>query len=174
MGVVRLLLKPSPKYTPHPILNHAPPNSGVFYFQYMKPKTEKNCKTCGKAFKPRTTLDRYCSFGCTPKKADSGANRISRSKLKPKSAKQAKLDRQYSAARKAFLAMPENKFCAVYPHKRATEVHHKKGRKGYADEKEIPLIVDVRYFLAVSREGHEFIENNPKEAYAKGWSLSRM
>lgn len=90
------------------------------------------------------------------------------------SKKQAKLDRQYSAARRGFLMMPENKRCAVYPERPATEVHHKMGRRGFADDQEIPLVIDVRYFLAVSREGHEYIERNPKVARERGWTISRL
>lgn len=140
----------------------------------MRPNPYKKCKTCGKEFRARTTLDRYCSPICIPKKDEKPREPLKRSKLKPKSDKQAKLDRQYSAARAAFLAMPENKYCAVYPDKKATEVHHMKGRKGFADDKRIPLIIDVRFFLAVSHEGHRRIEENPKWAYENGYSLSRL
>jgi hypothetical protein len=141
----------------------------------LRPKTEKKCKTCGKSFRARTTLDKYCSGICTPKKENKPAGaKLSRNMaISPVSKKQAKLNRQYTAARKAFLSMPENKRCAVFPERPATEVHHKMGRRGYADEKEIPLIIDVRYFLAVSRQGHEYIERHPETSYERGWSLRR-
>jgi len=31
----------------------------------MKVKTEKKCKMCGKEFKIKTTLDKYCSVKCS-------------------------------------------------------------------------------------------------------------
>lgn len=58
------------------------------------------------------------------------------------------------------------------------DVHHKMGRIGYADEwareKDISLLLDVRFFLAVTRQGHEWIELHPEAAKAKGYSLSRL
>lgn len=60
-----------------------------------------------------------------------------------------------------------------------SDIHHKKGRgDGFADEwardNGITLTIDVRFFLAVSREGHQWIETHPTEAKAKGWSLTRL
>lgn len=49
----------------------------------------------------------------------------------------------------------------------ATEIHHMKGRSG-------ALLIDKRYWLAVSRKGHRFIEDNPKWAKDNGFSLSRL
>jgi len=56
--------------------------------------------------------------------------------------------------------------CAVYPEKRATEVHHKRGRGKFLN--------DVSTWLAVSREGHERIEANPLWARDNGFSESRL
>jgi hypothetical protein len=75
------------------------------------------------------------------------------------------LNAEYKIARLEFLA--ENKKCAVYPNLDSTEIHHKKGRIG-------KLLIDKRYFLAVSRLGHIFIENNPNIAREKGWILNRF
>ncbi|WP_262885687.1 hypothetical protein [Myroides sp. LoEW2-1] len=36
------------------------------------------------------------------------------------------------------------------------------------------LFLDTRYWLAVSREGHRMIEENPKWAKEKGYSLNRL
>lgn len=47
------------------------------------------------------------------------------------------------------------------------DIHHKKGRIG-------SLLSDKKYFLAVCREDHEWIENNPKEAKKLGFSLNRL
>lgn len=84
----------------------------------------------------------------------------------------------YEKAREEFFSDPLNKFCRVFPGKLATEVHHKKGRNGYADkwakDNDIPLLIDKRYFLPVSRDGHNKIEKNPDWAYALGYSQSRL
>jgi len=101
-----------------------------------------------------------------------------RTAIPKKSHKKAKYDKKYSAIRKEFLAKNSN--CAVYPHRKATEVHHKKGRQhdifadDWARENDIPLLVDVRFFLAVSREGHNEIEEHPNWAKKKGFSLDRQ
>ena len=61
-----------------------------------------------------------------------------------------------------------------------SDIHHKKGRSinSYADqwakENDIPLFIDPRFFLAVSRVGHKKIETHPKWAKANGYSLSRL
>ena len=59
--------------------------------------------------------------------------------------------------------LPENKYCPVAKLifnevLLCTEVHHKAGRKG-------KLLNYVPYWLAVSRKGHNWIHDNPKEAY---------
>lgn len=60
----------------------------------------------------------------------------------------------------------EGKRCPITGGK-ATEVHHMKGREG-------ALLNDTKYWLAVSREGHIRIENNPEWAKEMGYSLSRL
>jgi hypothetical protein len=83
------------------------------------------------------------------------------SKLKPVSDKRAIENKTYSTLRKVFL---EGKMCAVYPHLRATEVHHTNKRNG-------ERLNDLHFWLAVSREGHEYIHANPIESKEKGWLL---
>jgi hypothetical protein len=74
-----------------------------------------------------------------------------------------KLD-AYAERRRAFL---HNKRCAVYPHLKATEIHHMRGRVG-------ALLLDQRYWLPVSTEAHVRITNNPKWAIKAGYSLPRL
>jgi hypothetical protein len=69
----------------------------------------------------------------------------------------------YNAEVKVWL---KGKPCAVYPDQIATQCHHKKGRIG-------KLLLDKRYWLPVSNDGHEWINNHPLEAIAKGFSLLR-
>ncbi|MCZ2084847.1 MAG: hypothetical protein LC112_11295 [Flavobacteriales bacterium] len=73
---------------------------------------------------------------------------------------------QYNADVKIFLAKPENKFCPVTG-KETNQVHHKKGRIE-------SLLLDQRFWLAVSDDGHREIELNPDWAKEKGYSLSRL
>lgn len=58
-----------------------------------------------------------------------------------------------------------------------SDIHHKCGRIGFADdwarEHDIPLLIDPRFFLAVSREGHQWIEEHPGKARLIGYSLPR-
>ena len=48
-------------------------------------------------------------------------------------------------------------------------------RRGYADEwareNKVSLYLDKRFWLAVSHEAHEMIENNPDWAVEKGYSI---
>lgn len=149
----------------------------------IKQKEFKNCrnKDCGKQFRPFKTTDKYCSQPCyrlceetTGKTKKPRIIKKVYEPIRKVSKKQARLNAQYTSARRAFLLMPENKFCAVFPSRLATEVHHKMGRVGTADEHEIPLIIDVRFFLPVSRQGHVTIEENPEWAKKQGFSLSRL
>lgn len=89
----------------------------------------------------------------------------------------------YTRKRRVFMKQPENEFCPVayYFLKEdiqentaqntewlnsieATELHHKKGRIG-------KLLLHVPFWLAVSRKGHQWIHDNPKESYKKGWLI---
>jgi len=88
----------------------------------------------------------------------------------------------YPKTRKMFLehAVKNNFTCPITgrPITMNDDVHHKMGRVGFADEwareNDISLILDVRFFLAVTREGHQWIELHPEAAKAKGYSLSRL
>lgn len=67
-------------------------------------------------------------------------------------------NRKYLKIRRKFL---EDKFCEVTG-KPAQEVHHIKGRIG-------DLLLDQKFWMAVSREGHNWIHNNVNLAREKGW-----
>jgi hypothetical protein len=72
----------------------------------------------------------------------------------------------------------KGKKCAVYPYLPAVDVHHMSGRVGYADEwareNEVPLLLDERFWLPVSRKGHTKIENNPVWAWENQYSFKRV
>lgn len=78
----------------------------------------------------------------------------------------------YRVLRKKFLL---NKWCAYHGRPcLPTEIHHQMGRVGFADDKEIPLLLDVRYFIPVCHEAHEWITQHTKEAIEQGFSYSRI
>lgn len=130
---------------------------------------DKVCRNpeCDNTFTPFKSTDKYCSakcfFACQKPKEQTvrPAKPIAR-----RSDKRAEEERVYNQLRKIFLSDPKNKTCPVTK-KPATEVHHKKGRVG-------KLLLDVRYWLAVSRDGHRWIEEHPDEAKELGYSLSRL
>lgn len=85
-----------------------------------------------------------------------------------------KQNAEYRVKRKAFL---KNRYCAVgilvghfYPGvltkngviREATEIHHARGRSG-------KMLLIERWWIPVSRQGHEWIETHRKEAQERFW-----
>lgn len=70
----------------------------------------------------------------------------------------------YKVLRIGFLK--KHPMCAVFPGKKATEVHHKSGRGKHLN--------NVSTWLAVSREGHQAIEMNPNWAKENNFSQTRL
>lgn len=74
----------------------------------------------------------------------------------------------------------KGKMCAVLKNVPATEVHHMagKGIDSYYDEsaeqRGICLLLDERFWLPVSREGHIEIEKRPEWAKKMGYSEDRL
>lgn len=96
----------------------------------------------------------------------------------PKKSKKKQVeDLQYSVLRIEFLGKPENKICPIYGLP-TTDIHHKKGRIGFADQwardNNISLTLDTRFWVALSRKGHDYVEDNPEWAKENGYSLSRL
>lgn len=88
--------------------------------------------------------------------------------IRNRSLKRAKQEREYLKLNREYLE--EHPYCEVSwmcCGLLATEIHHKKGR-------EVDLLTNVRYFLAVCRMCHQYIELHPIEAKEKGFSLSRL
>ena len=105
-----------------------------------------------------------CSPGCGYKYKSKTIKQGS-GKIKQVSDKLSKQHKEYSKLRKAFLSDPKNKYCPVTKLE-ATEIHHKKGRGAYLN--------DVSTWLAVSRQGHIKIEENPIWAKENGYSENRL
>lgn len=84
---------------------------------------------------------------------------------------------KYTVAKIQFMSKPENNVCPVTKQE-TTDIHHKMGRVGFADQwariNNVPLLLDTRFWLAVSRDGHRQIEENPNWAKEMGYSLNRL
>lgn len=157
---------------------------------------QKKCQNpgCEKTFTPGNSLDKFCSWPCAkphvkpiarkqiegkpfdPIKAK--RNRIPRKTALKKISPKMKSDlAKYHKDRLLFLDKSKNKICPV-TFQSTTEVHHMKGRVGYADQfardNEITLLHDQRFWLGVSRNGHRKIEENPEWAKEHGFSLDRL
>jgi len=145
----------------------------------------KVCKISGLEWKQYNSLQKCPCEECkkdTPKKQFLPKHKPNL-KLKsfkpiPKVSAKRKIENlKYSALRVEFLGKKENKICPITKQP-TTELHHKMGRVGFADEwarlNNISLLIDVRYFLAVSRNGHRWIEENPAEAKEMGYSADRL
>lgn len=131
----------------------------------------KKCRAtgCDNMFIPSfSTLQKYCSSQCTynEHRSNQSDKKIEFKPIKKLSDKRKKENAIYLREVTAFLNLPENKICPVTKG-RTTEVHHMKGRIG-------KLLLDKRYWLAVSRKGHQRIELNPEWAKEQGFSLSRL
>lgn len=142
------------------------------------------CKGCGD-HKRIYNKSRFLCAGCYKynrakvyqERSQKRPQKPKKHKIKNATAKQLKLLSKYRKIRDPFMRDPKNKFCPVTG-QLTTDVHHKKGKIGYADEwariNDIPLLLDVRFFLAVSRKGHEKIETNPEWAKKNGYSIDRL
>ncbi len=89
-------------------------------------------------------------------------DKTKKKRIAPVGAKRIEDNKIYSVRSVLFI---EGKICPI-TNQPATQVHHMKGRRGI-------LFLDERFWLAVSAEGHDKIERNPKWAYKNGYSLLR-
>lgn len=92
-----------------------------------------------------------------------GKEKLKSLKINPQSDKRKEENKTYLQKRKLFLNQKENKICLI-TNKPATEIHHK-----YSGKDRDKYFLDVSTWLSVSREGHLWIHNNPKEAREKGY-----
>ena len=91
------------------------------------------------------------------------------------SEKQGKLLAQYTKKKAKWI---KGKKCAVNPKVMAENVHHMMGKVGYADEwareNEMPLLLDERFWLPVSREAHQKITDDSEWAWENQYSFKRV
>lgn len=122
---------------------------------------QKKCKECGKEFKQYNSLNSYCSPDCKSK----NTKIVPKKKyIIPKVSEKRKIENlKYSAQRIVFLGKPENQICPItkWP---ATEVHHK-----WCGKDRAKYYLDEATWMAVSRDGHNWIHDNPKEARELGY-----
>src|SRR3954469_17625344 len=112
--------------------------------------------TCGRISENRETGE-CASCGLNRRKAERMTLKV-KTPIKKVSDKQRDNLNQYATIRAQFLL---GRWCAVHGKPcMPTEVHHQIGRTGFADDKEIPLLIDVRYFIAVCHDAHVQITNN--------------
>jgi len=81
-------------------------------------------------------------------------------RIKQVSSKRQQQNQAYLVMRKIFLDTHPN--CVMYTDKPSTEIHHSAGRRG-------DMLLDTRYWFALSREAHVYIHANPEWAEDKGY-----
>lgn len=135
------------------------------------------CKICNNKFTPKySSFEKHCNNDSCKEKwkelvleEKKQIDNDFRSKSKPikkVSDKKALQDIIYKSERIKFLMLPENKICPITKQP-TTDVHHKKGRLG-------DLYLDKRFWVALSREGHKYVEEHPEWAIKNGYSLKRL
>jgi hypothetical protein len=113
---------------------------------------------CSKGHYVSGDICKLCEVRLKPEK-------VKVSTIRKVSKKRAKELPEYSAKKKRFLEA--NPRCVVFPRLMATDVHHVRGKLG-------SRFLDEKYWLPVSRAGHNWIHDNEDEATKKGWYLSRL
>ena len=141
----------------------------------MEPKLKKcSDKECENEFQVFNSIQKYCSAKCLNKNRKVDLKLKSPKPIKKVSDKRKMEDIIYRSERIKFLSLPENRICPITG-QITTQIHHKMKRRGYADEwakeNNVSLYLDKRFWLAVSHEGHEMIENNPYWAVENGYSI---
>lgn len=121
---------------------------------------KRKCKVCSEVFNKKMPLDMFCSYACKL-----NYNK----KIKPFSAKRKARNSKYLKERINFLSNEQNKFCPVMGKifnstVKTSEIHHVNGRENQ-------LLINQKYWLAVSREGHQWIHMNPKLSREQGWLI---
>ena len=123
-------------------------------------------KDCNNQFKQYNSLVKYCSSVCSNRNRKPDLKLKSLYKIPKVSDKRKVENAKYLVLRIEFLGKPENQKCPITG-KPTTDVHHSKGRIG-------SLLLDTRYWIALSREGHKQVEENPGWAKENGYSLNRL
>jgi hypothetical protein len=135
-----------------------------------KPLPKRKCKQCGEVFQKKSPLQYLCSLKCQAEyKAAKAEGKPKKKNIAPVSAKRLEELAEYRKKKAIFMKKEENKYCPVMKFLTqtdvpATEIHHMNSREGLRLNDEI-------FWLAVSRKGHQWIHNFPREARAIGWLI---
>ena len=126
---------------------------------------QENC-TCIDEGKPLERNGHTASCNRITRKiqAEASKPKAAPKRIKPVSDKNLEALKEYAYNSKEWLI---GQMCAVYPHLKATAVHHRRGRNT------IERLLNEDEWLAVSNEGHNYIHANPAESMEKGWMLPR-
>jgi hypothetical protein len=128
------------------------------------------CDNCKGKFVPIYFLQRHCSepdCRVAEKKYQEEirlGTTVKTPKAIPKFSDKRKVENlKYLAQRIVFLGKKENKICPItkWP---ATEIHHT-----YCGKDRAQYYLDESTWIAVSRDGHNWIHDNPKEAREQGF-----
>ena len=128
----------------------------------------RKCKVSGHEWKQYNSLQKCPCTDCVSERVEKEKAKPPKikAKIKPVSDKRKKEDALYQLERVLFLRQPENQKCPITG-KPTTDVHHMKGRIG-------DLLLNKKYWIALSREGHKYVEENPEWAKENGYSLNRL
>lgn len=125
---------------------------------------------CGKISENRETGE-CASCGAARRKAERMTVK-QRTPINKVSEKRGKELNQYATLKAKFIL---NKWCAYHGKPcLPVDIHHQMGRIGFADDKEIPLLLDTRYWIPVCRIAHNWITEHSTEAIELGYSFSRL
>ena len=120
-------------------------------------------KNCNKEFRQFNSLQKFCSSVCMNKNKKPDLKLKSLYKIPKVSDKRKIENAKYSVLRIEFLGKKENQICPItkYP---AIEIHHT-----YCGKDRAKYYLDTTTWIAVSRDGHNWIHDNPKEARELGY-----
>lgn len=96
----------------------------------------------------------------------SNTNQKGKTRLKPCSDKQAERLKEYRIVRDEYMRMYPNCEFPECPN-RSQDLHHGAGRVG-------DLLTNTKYFVALCRMHHSWVEEHPREAKELGLSFSRL
>ena len=143
-----------------------PPKVTIRQHSSVLPSPVATIETCYTASGPDTGWNtrNQCTELMNPCPKPEPREKKARRPIRQVSRKQAQRIRKYKDVKYKYLE--EKPYCECGCGRRSSQIHHKKGRLG-------DLLIDTRFFMAVSNFCHRRIEDNPSLAYARGWSLSR-
>lgn len=124
-------------------------------------RTEELCATCNKMWRKTRQVKAFEPAPPIKKRSDIMTKMMAI--YRPKAAK--------------FLV---GRMCAVIPDKKATQVHHMYNRSidefadDWAREHNIPYLLDDRFWLPTSDEGHDKITEDSAWAWEQGFSFKRV